>query len=646
MCGISGILNVTDAAAASRAVERMVRVQRHRGPDGSALVELPGAVLGHNRLAIIDLSVRASQPMVEGSGRYWIVLNGEIYNYVELAKQITADPRQDRFNASSDTAVLLAAYCKWGRDCVERIDGMFAFCIYDLVERTAFLARDRFGQKPLHYVERDGQIHFASEIKALLAAGIATEADEVSWARYLAHAKFDDTEATFFKGIRQVLPGCCATVSEKNGMELRRYYTLPKRNVSCKSMTSAASDLRDVLRDVVRCHMRSDVEVGVSLSGGIDSSALLSCMKLAGCLGDSVKAFSVEFDGDYSERRWIVANTRFHNVVSRIDNFDRFDFHSSIEPMMWHQEAPIGGLMNCALMQVMRSASGEKIKVLQDGTGLDELFGGYRLHHAMYVGTLSRGKDQALFRSALAEFTATWGLPDQAARAEITKSLNDSALGIDGTSAVRPELLSSATCTLAEQSEAPRVKTGDELSESLEDYLLRSKIPRNMRMKDRLSMAYGIEIRLPFLDHQLAEFATRLEPGLFFKGGLGKSVVREALVGFMDEDTRTAPKRSVHTPQGAWLRQSPMKEMVQDILGSRVLAETDFLDVAKARAAYADFVERGAENSLFVWQWINLYFWFSIFSSNSPISARPLDASLHEPDGHSSRIEKLHPELT
>lgn len=616
MCGIAGIIGTTDPDALQR-VGRMTAILGHRGPDAGRVRAFTGAVLGHRRLSIIDLSDRGLQPMVGGDGRYALAFNGEIYNYRELRAELS-----DRwtFTSDGDSEVLLAALAIWGDAALERLNGMFAFCFYDTQTGRAFLARDRFGQKPLLYAVVDGQLLFASEAKSLLAAGIKAQPDHRAWARYLLHAYYDDGADTFFVGMSQLLPGDSLSFIPGQPPRTHRWYEIARRVQPRQvSRDEAAETVRALLVDAARLHMRADVPVGVSLSGGLDSSALLACLEQAGELRGNVRTASVDFGGDLSERHWIEAAADYHSLPTQILGFTPEDFHASIRPMTWHLEGPIGGLMNCALSPVMRWFRDNGISVVQDGTGLDEAFGGYRNHHNLYVGLAMR-KGGAEAERAVADYCANWGVTSDQARRAGQAALVDSVTAIDGTVPVRPELLSPAFATEFGAPLAPEPTTGDPLRDALASYLQVQKIPRNTRMKDRLSMAYSLELRLPFLDHRLVEYGLSLPPDQMFLHGRTKSIIREALSGVMDDEVRLAAKRSIQAPQGLWLMKEPMRSYVRDLIESPSFAARGIFEPAKCQAAFDRFCNGADGNSFFVWQWINVEEWFRIFVDGDPVA--------------------------
>lgn len=607
----------------------MISMLDHRGPDGQELGQYAGAVLGHTRLAIIDLTSDASQPMVSSDGRFVLVFNGEIYNYRELRRELSS---RHNFRSESDTEVLLAAWLSWGPDCLMHLNGMFAFCVYDTIEHSAFFARDRFGQKPLYFASVDGRLMFASEIKPLLAAGIEAKPNRRTWSRYLASASYDDDETTFFDGVTQLLPGECASWRPGGKLQRQRYYRVIDHVEPVDlSPVSAAESVRELLIDAARIHMRADVPVAVSLSGGLDSAALLTCLDLADELHSGVECLSVEFGGDFTERPWIEAAANYYSLPTRIHTYTEAEFRNSLPPMMWHLEGPLGGLMNSALSTVMEMAHDDGFKVIQDGTGLDEAFGGYRNHHSLFLGLRMRENGIGVAND-IADYAKNWGVGEIEAQEAARAELDRTGSTIDGTVPVRRELLQDCIVEEAEDTAEPQPETADDLRMALADYLQVRKIPRNTRMKDRMSMGYGLELRIPFLDHRLVEFALGLPPSYYFHQGRSKSIVREALAGKMDDTVRVATKRSIQAPQGLWLRKEPMRSYVNDIIWSDSFADRGLFDVDKVRAAYDRFCSYGDSNSFYIWQWINVEEWFRTFiDQNATMSGTRLCGDL-KPD--------------
>jgi asparagine synthase (glutamine-hydrolysing) len=616
VCGIAGILGAVTPDDTAR-VQRMVATIRYRGPNARRWAGFPKAVLGHARLSILDLSDRGLQPMFSPDRRHVLVFNGEIYNYKELRREL-----EDQYNfvSSSDTEVLLAAYRRWGEKCLDRLDGMFAFCVYDTQEHSAFLARDRFGQKPLFIAEQGDRLLFASEVKSLLAAGIEAKPDREVWARYLLTAQYDDTTNSYFEGVIQLLPGEAAHFTPEKGLQRFRYYLVAEHlQVDASgSFEDHAQRLRELVVDACDIHMRSDVPVGIMLSGGLDSSSMLAGLQQAEQLSSATKCFSVDFGESLTERPWIEAAARDHDLVTRIESFTPQEFHDSVRSMIWHQEGPVGGLMNSALHVVMRAARDDGYTVLLDGTGPDEAFAGYRNHHNMYVAMLlQRGGADA--EHAIAGYMHNWGVDERTARQAAEAELHErSHTAIDGTVAVRPELLLPAVHGIGAAPGGHLGPSSDPLRDSLIQYMQGSKVPRNLRMVDRVSMAYGIEVRAPFLDPRVVEFGLSLPVQHYFHHGWTKAILRQAMKGLLPDGVRLATKRSIQAPQVLWLRSEPMRSYVRDILHSESFASRGVFDVNKARDAYAAFCRGEGDNSLFAWQWINVEEWFRVFVDTDP----------------------------
>ena len=437
--------------------------------------------------------------------------------YKELRKELKED---FNFLSSGDTEVVLAAWMKWGENFLHKLNGMFSFCIWDEKNKRAFLARDRFGQKPFFYYKHNKHFLFSSEIKGLLASGIRSEPNNSAWLKYLYKASYDDSRETFFKNIYQLEPGECAWWDQRRGMTLKRWYKISEKiNFSKFTMKEASNTLTDLLFDVGKLHMRSDVPIGLSLSGGLDSSILMACMNF-NKRDTQREAISVEFGGKggFSEREWVVLSSKYFGVSPHIETYYPNDCIYDFVPLLWHNEAPLGGVMHLGRTRVMSIAKKKGIRVMQDGTGLDEIFGGYKLHHDMYMRN-NLGIAKAEYKKMLKEYSLHWGR-EATKFNEKALSLNDNGqtLAIDGTQLTNTEALN-----ISSQNEAKSIglnqlnfTTGDAVKDSMLEYLLIRKIPRNNLFTDRMSMAYGVELRFPFLDHRLVELGINFPNDVIF----------------------------------------------------------------------------------------------------------------------------------
>jgi asparagine synthase (glutamine-hydrolysing) len=375
MCGISAIAG---PGWAPEDLAAMIEAQRHRGPDdtGSYLDRSASIGLGHNRLSIIDLSSAGHQPMASPDGRVWIAFNGEIYNYLELRAELSDYP----FRTRTDTEVILAAYCRWGERCLDRLQGMFAFVLWDGREGTLSAVRDRFGVKPLHYAHRDGALLLASEIKALHAAGVPAEPDRTTWASYFAAGITDHGDRTFWRDVQAVPPGHLLTW-DRGRVALRRWYDVADqtgRALDDRPQDVVADEYLSLLRESVRLRFRADVPVGINLSGGLDSSVLLGVVQEVQGTGSDVRAFTfVTGDPHYDELPWVrqmLARTSHPSEVCRLD---ASDVPALAESVQRTQDEPFGGLPTLCYARLFDRARALGVKVLLDGQGLDEQWAGY-----------------------------------------------------------------------------------------------------------------------------------------------------------------------------------------------------------------------------------------------------------------------------
>lgn len=568
MCGLSGIFGQQWQRSE---LECMVATQRHRGPDDNGTWIDPSGVagLGHNRLSILDLSPAGHQPMSNSDGSLWIVLNGEIYNYLELREELNAYP----FRSRTDTEVILAAYERWGEQCLDHFIGMFAFLIWDARARRLFAARDRFGVKPLYYHLRpDGTLLVASEIKALHAAGVAAAPDAGTWATYLAHGLYEHSEKTFWENVRSLPPGH-RLVWENGRTQISCWYNLADRvehEPDRRPVEQVQEEYLSLLTESVRLRFRSDVPVGINLSGGLDSSTLLGLVQRVQGPASEVKAFTFTTgDPRYDETPWVeqmLARTRHRSVDCRLSPEDVPALARSVQS---HQDEPFGGLPTLAYARLFERARAEGTIVLLDGQGLDEQWAGYDYYQ--------------------------------------TPGHNGSAALVQGTRErpVRPECLTPEFRSMAAEFTPPRP-----FSDRVRDLQYRdiryTKIPRALRFNDRVSMRASTELREPFLDHRLMELALRQPVERKIKDGTQKWLLRQIVRDLLPSGVAEAPKRPVQTPQREWLR-GPLREWAGEcIQGALDGHGGEWLDAGAVRAAWKDYCEGQGDNSFYVWQWINL----------------------------------------
>jgi asparagine synthase (glutamine-hydrolysing) len=508
--------------------------------------------LGHCRLAIIDLSEAGSQPMSDDEGRFWITFNGEIYNYLELGEELRA--RGYRFQGRSDTEVLLTAYREWGESCLTRIRGMFAFAIWDNQEHALFAARDRLGIKPFHYcTDGNRRLAFASELKALLDF-VPQRRPNLQLAReFIAWDLLDhQADETMVLGIKRLPPGHTMTWRAGTGVVLRRYWKLSvteQLEAPAEKRAGLVAEFRQRLEESIALHLRSDVPIGSCLSGGLDSSSIVCIVtaelrKRNALKEDWQHAFSACFEEPgIDERPYINAvaaatGCRTHFVFPGGDRL-----REEMDTFLWHQEEPIGGFSEYSQYCVARLARENGIKVLLDGQGADEQLAGYRKFILVYLRQLV---SERRYVTAVKEATSFLSSPEilrttyfADGRRYLSSSVPEfQRLWPDELQPVRPAALG----------------LRDSLGRRIEADLTKFSLPVLLRFEDRNTMAFGVESRVPFVDHLLVELVATLPADMRLAGGWTKRILRDALVNVLPECVRTRKsKLGFATPDSKWL---------------------------------------------------------------------------------------------
>jgi asparagine synthase (glutamine-hydrolysing) len=574
MCGIAGIFGSGWDAIDLMA---MVFTQEHRGPDTRGVYISPGgtAGLGHNRLSILDLSESGRQPMRDASGHRWIVFNGEIYNYLELRRELDGYP----FRSQSDTEVLLAAYDRWGEACLDRLVGMFAFLLWDEREQCLFAARDRFGVKPLYYHQRtDGTLLASSEMRALYAGGVPEQANPQAWSSYLTYGLHDHAEQTFSSGILSLPPGHRMTW-RAGKLLVQRWYDLAERvgpEFDERSVAVVQEEYTALLRESVALRFRSDVPVAINISGGLDSSLLLGLVDtMTQGAGSEVLAFTYTTgDAKYDETPWVeqmLSRTRHRSVVSQLHPRDVPSLAVAVQS---NADGPFGGLPTLAYAGLFQLARSLGVVVLLDGQGMDEQWAGYD-----YYGPLAERGASGLGVNA----------PLQGTR----------------TRALRPECLLPEFRALAEPL-LPEERFPDAMRNRQYLDTCFTKLPRALRFNDRVSMRHSTELREPFLDHRLFELALRQPADRKVRDGCHKWMLRRIGAALAPAGVVESPKRPVQTPQREWLA-GPLRRWAHECIELAVEEyRGEWLDSAAVAEAWRDFQRGDSDNSFYVWQWINL----------------------------------------
>ncbi|MGQ0713213.1 MAG: asparagine synthase (glutamine-hydrolyzing) [Gemmatimonadaceae bacterium] len=555
MCGIVGMLELGDNGA-RYAVSRAMDSLCHRGPDDSAMWSGQAGdarvALGHRRLSIIDLSPAGAQPMLatEGEGtrpvrapdepaRLALIYNGEIYNYLELRGELRAAGH--RFTSNGDTEVLLAAYAQWGEGCLARLNGMFALAIWDRARRRLFLARDRFGEKPLYYVfDRHAQrFTFASEVKALIAGGaLSPELDARAVYRFFRFGEQAGVAETVWRDVRKLAPASMLVV-EASGSELitrhRQYWDVGINDEAHASLRQAAARFSELFADSVRLRLRSDVPVGTSLSGGLDSSSVLCQIHALGAAGGQ-KAFTARMDdpsldeGKYVDLVLARTGVPGCSVVPTADGFIQ-----ELDHLAYHQEEPFTSTSVFASYLVHRLAKANGVTVMLDGQGADEYLAGYSHYVASLLASLARrGRWGSWWRERrdARRIVGVDPVPPRAALRYWLQPRSDagsaSRVVVDAERDV--SFLRGAVRSDFAREEARTVElAGDPFKPRLYADLMHGHLQELLRYADKNSMAFSREVRLPFLDHRLVEFSLSLPSTMLLGGGWSKRVLRTAM---------------------------------------------------------------------------------------------------------------------
>jgi asparagine synthase (glutamine-hydrolysing) len=639
MCGIGGhvSLRADPIPHLATALELQSALLQHRGPDGSGIWTHPSGMVGfaHRRLNIIDLET-GDQPMTDGSGN-WIVYNGEIYNYLELRDELGADT----FRTHSDTEVILRAYRRWGLDFVSHLRGMFAFALWDEGEGKLVLARDRFGMKPLYFSLLDDRLIFASEVKGLLPfmPGIDTDLDALK--DYLAF-QFCLAGKTLFKGVRE-LPAAHLAVLREGSLSVKRYWDVTFDHDWGHTSRFFEDAIRAAMEDSVDVHLRADVPIGAYLSGGLDSSIVATLAARRSAV--PMTAYTGRFDlgPDFDETPYARDVASAAGLELRQLTVTPDDFEANIRRVLYHLDFPVAGPGAFPQFMVSGLVSTER-KVALGGQGGDELFGGYARYLIAYFeqclkgaidGTMNSGNFIVSYESILPNLTALrrykplmqdfWreGMFEDMDR-RYFRLVNRSPTIKDE---VRWELLGdySPFETFLEIFNSENL-AGASYFDRMTHFDFKTLLPALLQVEDRVSMAHGVESRLPFLDHPLVELAATIPSNIKFEGGQMKRVLKAA---FAEDLPRAVvgreDKMGFPTPLNDWAR-GPLHDFVMDVMTSRAAKSRDLIDNPKALAWLSDESRFGRN----FWGLLSLELWQQEFHDNeAAIKASATGAFTH-----------------
>jgi asparagine synthase (glutamine-hydrolysing) len=629
MCGIAGILEFgRNARASAEALREMCRVITHRGPDDEGFYTDGSLGIGMRRLSIVDVA-GGHQPISNEDGTLWIVFNGEIYNHLALREPLIA--RGHRYNTHSDTETVIHLYEEYGADCVQHLRGMFAFAIWDRNTRTLFIARDRLGIKPLYYKLTPERLLFGSEIKAVLAhGGIRPEFNRAALPEYLAFGYLSG-EDSFYNGILKLLPGRTMTIGPEGKAEIRQYWDLDASTPhESRDESYYVQSYRELLEGAVQSHLMSDVPLGVFLSGGVDSSAVAALMTKI--RREPVETFSVGYaEQAYSELPF--ARAVAEHIYSRHYEVlvGERDFFGALPHLIWHEDEPIVWPSSVSLYFVARLAR-ERVTVVLTGEGADETLAGY----TRYAFTLKNAAMDRAYRSVVPSFLRR-GLRNSIATssmlgATLRRKLEHTFLAKDGNSwasfyfdnffsafgeAEQNVLLTGEFAREAAPSTAYKnvVESWEHSSGEMLQRLLYTDIKTylvELLMKqDNMSMAASIESRVPFLDHVLVEFATRIPREVQIQGLAGKRILKKGVEDLLPHSILYRQKLGFPTPWSGWLA-GPRLETIREMLLEPRSQDRGYFRREAIEKLFDEHRDKHRDNYDRIWRLLNLELWHRV----------------------------------
>jgi len=623
MCGIVGFISKNHSSR-EQIIEDMKSSIAHRGPDGNGTLHIDDVSFGHVRLAIIDLE-NGKQPMQSHDGRYSLIFNGEIYNFIELRQLLSS--KKYKFKTYSDSEVLLYMYAEYGEGMLEHLNGMFSFVIYDSSEKKIFAARDHFGIKPFYYYY-DGELFaFASEIKALLKhPKIKAIPDEHSIFEYLTF-QMTLKKHTLFKNINKLKPACCLSLSHDGELKTREYWQLNYSIDESKTQEQFADELLLMLQNSLSLQVRSDVPVGAYLSGGIDSStvAILASMNYMGQLKT--------FTGGFREGE-LYDETKYANIVSKSINSDHYevfptwtDFRDSFEKLVYHMDEPAAGPGIFPQYMVSQLAAKE-VKVVLGGQGGDEVFGGYTRYGVAYLEQCLKGaifETQEEGKHVVTLQSIIPNMPSLRNYLPLIKSQFSDGLFDEMDKRYYRIIDRSPNLELLYDKEFLSNRNEDSLFEKFSQifnkpdtkslfnkmtfYDIKTQLPALLQVEDRVSMAVSLESRVPLLDRRIVELSAKIPPTMKFAGGKTKFMFINSVKNVLPKEIlERKDKMGFPVPINEWI-DGPLKEYVHDIFNTQEARNRGIYNTA----AIQSFAKGSGKFSREIWGAMNLELWFRRF---------------------------------
>lgn len=605
MCGICGIVKFNHQPIEESKIRTMMAQMKHRGPDDEGVYITGNVGLGFVRLSILDLSPLGHQPMFDGSGRYVIIHNGEVYNFIEIREELIK--KGYSFISNTDTEVILKAYIEWGDECLNRFNGMWAFCIYDTQTNQIFISRDRYGVKPFYYYLDNEQFVFASEIPPILnVLDNKPQANKQVVFDYLVFNRTDQTESTFFEGIKKLQHGHILKI-KGNGLSISKWYDLRKKVVQTEGFKDS-NEYRELFSSAVGLRLRSDVPVGVCLSGGLDSSSIVSVL-LKYFNKSDLNTFSAVYgkgeigdESEYIQEYSSLLRNMYFTVPtssSLVQDYTKF--------IIDHAE-PIPSTSPYAQYKVMELAKKDVVVTL-DGQGADESLAGYHYFYGiLFKELLSLNKFGCLtseiynylklHRSVFALKSFLFFLAPDRLRTKFR---------INEKNYFREDFLN-------KYSSSNKVSGNIYGSASLQDSLIdhfEYKLEHLLKWADKNSMLFSIESRTPFLDFRLVEKTLSSKLNNHINGGWTKKILRDAMINVLPEKIRLRKSKiGFETPEAEWFRSESFVRIIQEFIDGKSLQKQNIIDYQKFDNIFRQHLSRKADFSKEIWKVISLHIWY------------------------------------
>ncbi|MFL5763426.1 MAG: asparagine synthase (glutamine-hydrolyzing) [Bacteroidia bacterium] len=620
MCGITGMLAFTEEGKKYlHRISDAVYCLKERGPDGEGIYFHENASLGHRRLSIIDTSAAASQPFSDASGRYTIVFNGEIFNFRELRQQL--ENKGAAFRSQSDTEVLLQLYISEKEKCLEKLDGEFSFVVYDDQNQELFLCRDRFGIKPLYFYSDSNRFVFASEMKAMIAFGIPKEIDPASLRLYF-HLNYIPSPWSVFQNTFKLEPGCFLKVSKDGKIQKSRYYTIEQKEKKDRTYEQSKKELRMLLEESVKRRMISDVPLGTFLSGGIDSSIITA---IAASGTKHLKTFSIGYKDEplFDETKYaelVAKKYKTDHTAFQLSNEDLFE---NLHTVLDYIDEPFADSSALAV-NILSMHTKKQVTVALSGDGADELFAGYNKHAAELKARSGKLSARLVGTSH--------GLLKKLPKSRNTKTgnkirqLEKFAEGMGMSNAERywswakwAGLERNFFSGIDDHSEQEYARRKEDLLKNIgSDYNsvlltdMKLVLENDMLVKvDRMSMSHGLEVRVPFLDHKIADFAFSLPANEKITGTERKKILRDAFRGIVPEELMTRKKKGFEVPLLKWFRTDLRSMITEELLSEEFIRQQGLFNPDEVKKIKSQLFSHDPNDAVEkVWALIVFQYWW------------------------------------